>query len=198
VTDEILEEARTRVLADIDAALARDWNNIRLCSTLERERKIILQSDWQPSRPPRRMPSLWAIASYWDERDTFGDIPLDAAPFCFGCRKHAGWWGLPACEARWNDASCFLDRAHLITRDKGGLDGPQNLVPLCERCHKTMPFFGVGDECDAIEWVRAGGRFATPGVLEMEVAALEARYAAARDEARAEAAMALGGQYSLW
>lgn len=46
-----------------------------------------------------------------------------------------------------------LDRAHLCDRSLNGLDGPQNLVPLCERCHKAMPSFNDGHL--ALEWVFA-------------------------------------------
>lgn len=144
------------------------------------------------------MPSLWRIACYWDERDTFGDIHLGRAPFCFGCHKHARWHEFPTHEDRWNDASHFLDRAHLVTRDMGGLDGPQNVVPLCERCHKMMPFFGVGDKRAAIRWIQEGGRLSIPGQVEREIAELEAIYAAGRGESREKAAMSAGGQYPLW
>jgi hypothetical protein len=56
---------------------------------------------------------------------------------------------------RWNRAD--LERAHLITRVYDGLDGPQNLAPLCSLCHRFMPNFEPGQEQSALDYVRNGG-----------------------------------------
>jgi hypothetical protein len=46
-----------------------------------------------------------------------------------------------------------LERAHLIDHARGGLDGVQNLVPLCWDCHKRMPSFKNGDETEVLQWI---------------------------------------------
>lgn len=199
MADVILENARTRTLKETDAAIidAEDQGELHLLMTLQTRRRAILRAGWWPPRPPRRLPDLWAIVRYWAERDTFGDIR--EVPHCFGCGKIvAGISAGPAPEIRWNFASGLLERAHLITRSKDGLDGPQNLVPLCPLCHKMMPFFDVGDEHAAIKWVRGGGRFTIPGQLEREIAEIEAIYAAAAEASREAEATGAGGQYSLF
>jgi hypothetical protein len=56
---------------------------------------------------------------------------------------------------RWDQA--VLERAHLITRVFDGLDGPQNLAPLCSLCHRVMPDFEPGEEESALDYVRNGG-----------------------------------------
>lgn len=105
-----------------------------------------------PVRPSRRMPDLWRIARYWLERDVFW-VDLEQ-PHCFGCFNAPEPDQSVPDAARWND-SVFLERAHLADRAAGGLDGPQNLVPLCHSCHRLMPEFTDGRE--AIKWVLAGG-----------------------------------------
>ena len=119
-----------------------------------------------PDRIPawrrRRMPDLWAIASYWAEREVFRvDLTW---PHCFGCRTSGPLEddddNPPSDRALWRASSSFLDRAHLVDRMYGGLDGPQNLVPLCTRCHRLMPVHRLGDGPAAIKWVQDGGRLA--------------------------------------
>lgn len=45
-----------------------------------------------------------------------------------------------------------LDRAHLIDRCMGGLDGAQNLALLCYQCHRRMPSFEPGQEREALAY----------------------------------------------
>lgn len=90
------------------------------------------------SRPPRRMRPASAVADYHLEQ---GTTPDGAWPACFACHEGAD---------RWSD----LERAHLVDRCSGGLDGPQNLVMLCSGCHGRMPSFYPGDEAAAWAWVR--------------------------------------------
>lgn len=87
MTDVILENARARALEETEAAIidAEDHSELHLLMTLQTRRRAILHPGWRPPRPPRRLPELWAIVSYWAERDTFGDIK--EVPHCFGCDK---------------------------------------------------------------------------------------------------------------
>lgn len=108
-----------------------------------------------PARPPRRMPALWTLASYWAAR--FGlDGDALAVPFCFGCGTEMPADGATP-ERRWNRAAGRLERAHLVDRFLGGLDGPQNVIPLCVLCHKLMPMFDIEQGDAALAWVTGGG-----------------------------------------
>lgn len=108
-----------------------------------------------PRRPWRRMPTLWELAAYWAPLGVF-EVEVED-PHCFGCALVVDLFpGEPS--ERWQAGRVLLDRAHLVDRAAGGLDGPQNVVPLCTRCHRAMPSFGAGRGPDAIEWVRSGGR----------------------------------------
>jgi 5-methylcytosine-specific restriction endonuclease McrA len=79
-------------------------------------------------RGPRRMPSM---------RDIVAFHGLESA-FCVRC-------------GRVDD----LERAHLIDRCFAGLDGPQNLAPLCWYCHRRrQPIFVPGQEDLARAWFR--------------------------------------------
>lgn len=63
-------------------------------------------------RPSRRMPSTKAIASWHGHPDKT----------CWRCGRHGR-----------------VERAHIVDRVFGGLDGVQNLALLCEPCHAQMP-----------------------------------------------------------
>lgn len=108
-------------------------------------------------RPERRMPSLWAIASYWTGGRDWFCIPLEY-PQCFACQQTIPGidQGL-SLKDRWNSASGMLHRGHLVNRARDGLDGPQNLVPLCELCNMTMPIFSTPLPPGPVEWVLDGG-----------------------------------------
>lgn len=80
-------------------------------------------------RPKRRMPPIKRILEYRNIKE----------PHCQKCLvpmrpKH-------------------LERAHLIDRFFGGLDGVQNLVLLCSWCHKRMPSFCNGEESAVLSWL---------------------------------------------
>jgi len=81
------------------------------------------------TRPSRRMPTMKRLLMHWEVIE----------PHCFKClvpvRKET------------------LVRAHLIDRCRDGLDGAQNLVPLCDWCHDRMPSFGNGDEESVLQWI---------------------------------------------
>src|SRR5262245_28203264 len=102
-----------------------------------------------PARPRRSMPSLRKIVAHWRE---MGPFVVDDHPHCFACRQ-------PAPVDDWADARGWLERAHLIDRVFGGLDGPQNLVLLCSLCHRLQPAFKPCDgvRYEAFGWVLAGG-----------------------------------------
>lgn len=120
---------------------------------IKAEQDRILSPDWIPYRGDRSIPSLWTIARYWAQRGTFA-IDLDN-PHCLACGYSQELDGTPA--ERWKQAGRFLQRAHLIDRVRDGLDGPQNIIPLCGACHRAQPSYGV-EQCDeVIAWIQAGG-----------------------------------------
>jgi len=121
------------------------------------------------TRPP--IPhTLSVIAEHWWNRpesdiyrhSRFADIGM-GEPFCFRC----GWLA-PVDDTApkgspwkvWNRARGYLDRAHLADyaalrdRDRLDDDGPANLVPLCQWCHRRMPEHDHRD--DAVAWILAG------------------------------------------
>ena len=49
----------------------------------------IMSPRWVPFRGPRKMPSLWVIASYWAERGDWFDVNL-SWPQCFACGLDGG------------------------------------------------------------------------------------------------------------
>src|SRR4051812_42942355 len=115
-------------------------------------------------------PSAATIARWWYEnhRDDdgvpgfrFGEIGT-GEPFCFRC----GWLA-PVSDGRgwrgWNTAGGWLERAHLVDwralRDIGEIEAanePGDYVLLCERCHRRMPPFEVGEWAAALAWVEEG------------------------------------------
>ncbi len=127
---------------------------------IEYKAELAKSPEWLATRPGRRlMPSLQTVAEYWLQRDgsPFDDDPVGIGkPHCIRCGfmhrwviKRGVYWPTPA----WDSASAWLDRAHLVDRDLGGLDGPQNVVPLCLGCHKIMPSFGSEEGPEALWWV---------------------------------------------
>lgn len=112
-------------------------------------------------RPAPYLPSLWTIASYWlDEGKTFV-VDIDY-PNCFACFTPAVQdmrpiEAIPDLRERWRAITGKLERGHLVNRARNGLDGPQNLVPLCHACNKIMPVFDSPLPPGPIEWVQNGG-----------------------------------------
>lgn len=104
------------------------------------------------NRGLRKMPSAEAVAAY---HETQGNLRDGLWPACFGCAGGKDSWG-------------ELERAHLIDRAFGGLDGPQNLVLLCWRCHREMPSFRPGDEAFAWAWVRSREHWMARAVREAQ------------------------------
>lgn len=82
-------------------------------------------------RRPRKYVRLAVVEAYW------GVGPRT----CIRCR-----------------ATARCERAHVIDRCRGGLDGVQNIVPLCGACHAEMSEHGPGDEDRALAWIHARDR----------------------------------------
>jgi hypothetical protein len=95
------------------------------------------------------MPDLYRVALYWSQWPEFFELDLDA-PECFRCAIVVALDETKTQREIWREASHYLQRAHLADRYWDGLDGPQNLIPLCVQCHRYMPSFDNGD--DAIRW----------------------------------------------
>lgn len=109
------------------------------------------------------MPHPFDVLTYWHEKHDDLDSHWigKSEPFCFRC----GWLSPQATDqgdltqrAIWQQALCWLDRAHLVDRYPSGLDGVQNLVLLCRPCHKAMPEFGPNEVDTAKQWVFSGVR----------------------------------------
>lgn len=106
-------------------------------------------------RGKRRMPSVQAIHEYWclerpdDAWQWFGQGDV-GEPSCYAC----GYWHelgrLPKEAEEWTWKG--WQRAHVIDRCRGGLDGVQNLTLLCRECHRIMQSYGPGDEEAALAW----------------------------------------------
>lgn len=86
-----------------------------------RKRMLVISG----SRPPRKMPTVKAIAKHHGR-------PSDR---CWRC-----------------DTRGPVDRAHLVDRVCGGLDGPQNLSLLCGFCHRHMGMFRSERAADAMAY----------------------------------------------
>jgi hypothetical protein len=158
------ERGRVRAIAALRRDIARKYaycsdelidHLIEEDSRWREEYEAIMAPEFVPPRPGRRMPRPWKIALYWHQRGR----PLAeyiSVPYCFRCDCMFRFDPDLSPEDRWNASAC--ERAHLVDRIRGGLDGPQNLMPLCHRCHKIMPSFIAGEGPDAIAWVMRAGR----------------------------------------
>jgi hypothetical protein len=137
-------ERRRLALERLEEKLVDDLCNIHMETSdairkYEAAKRRLLDPDWLPPRPPRRMPSAQKIAKYWQGRDTF---PLASdRPRCWRCGHVV---------EKWN----HLDRAHLVDRFLGGLDHEPNLAMICILCHKLMPMFEPEHGQEAIAWVQ--------------------------------------------
>lgn len=147
--DDARRQARRET---IKRSSREDWSDERYRSVIA----AINSPQWVPERDERRMPSKWAIASYWAERDDWFDVILDQ-PHCFACHVRGGYpEDEPDLKLRWNRAR-RLERGHIVNWARHGLDGVQNLVPLCRDCNHFMPVFGVEDDVEATAWIFSGG-----------------------------------------
>lgn len=103
----------------------------------------------------RSMPSLYKVASYWIDHARFPDYLGNyyglGEPFCARCHFLAP---VQDGEGAWGRAGHLIERAHLVDRMYGGPDTVDNLIPLCWRCHRSMPSFRPGQEEESLAWVR--------------------------------------------
>lgn len=87
------------------------------------------------NRRPRKSITIEAIADHWQK-------PMDR---CWRC-----WLHCPP-------SSLKPERAHIVDRAEGGLDGPQNMGLLCSSCHRGrhghMPIVLPEYWHHGIEWV---------------------------------------------
>jgi hypothetical protein len=150
-----------------DAARERERRAVAGLS-LERgaNRQRLPSPDWTPYRNPPQLPSMWRIASYWAQRAGWFDVIIDR-PHCFACGVRGGWpEDVTDPETRWSLAG--LERGHIVNRARDGLDGVQNLVPLCHLCNRVMPIFDVEHDGAAIAWLIEGGCVAEWDILLQE------------------------------
>lgn len=106
---------------------------------------------------PREMASMETVVEHWKTAGS-STLPLLSVaardwnrPFCFRC----GWrMPLPYGDIQrpWKFVAGWLERAHLHDHSGGGSGSADNLVPLCQLCHRTMPEFPTSAE-PAIAWV---------------------------------------------
>jgi hypothetical protein len=173
------ESGRRRALADLELRqdrLNREmlWRGvdefINGLRSIDLCREMVWEPDWRPQRPARRMPTVWKLVEYWAARpDVFQVRPQ--IPHCFGCGDEVPYDEAATPKERWNGASGYFERAHLVARVYDGLDGPQNIVPLCGLCHRMMP---DDDGTAAIAWLQRGGYVAhvvglTAGLIDEAV-----------------------------
>jgi hypothetical protein len=123
--------------------------------------RTIFSPDWVAPHVRKPLPSLWKIASYWEERkrangEGLFQVNLDD-PHCFGCRVTGDLPDTDDLEERWNSSSWWMERGHLVNWARNGLDQVQNIVPLCRICNRSMPIFDAEHADEAIVWVATGG-----------------------------------------
>jgi 5-methylcytosine-specific restriction endonuclease McrA len=118
--------------------------------------------------PPRRMPTLAAVGAYWAQNryaDVFPHLNRYILAMPEPCCFHCGWFAPQPCrldegdeksakQNPWVSAGGWLERAHLAERFSGGSDQAENLVPLCNLCHRQMPQL-IASRDEAIAWVNS-------------------------------------------
>ena len=150
----LLENEERRLLFRLSNADASANDVVARIEEMAAERALIERPMWMPKRK-RKSPSLASIAAYWATRYVFEMSP--ERPHCFACLRLVPDVDMAEAVAkRWNGSTSYLEKAHLVDHTNGGLDGPQNVVPLCSPCHSKMPGFDIGEGASAIIWVRSG------------------------------------------
>lgn len=164
--DRWWDEARRReasFLLGINGT-GRRPSGARLTAALDR----LSSPSWRPDRKPPRLPSRWAIASYWAGLGDDSWFVVDIRnPHCFACEMPGGYpEDETDPEVLW-DSSRRLQRGHIVNRARDGLDGVQNLTLLCGFCNRFMRIYAVDEDDKAVEWIIAGGAV---GELERRMA----------------------------
>jgi hypothetical protein len=111
-----------------------------------------------PTSTRHSMPPKSRIAEYWLNTDEgLARLPNNVAlmdigePSCFACGAMAADPDEPPVLWKvWNRAP-LLERCHLVPRQLGGSDTPDNLVLLCRACHHDAP--DVGDPQYMLDWI---------------------------------------------
>lgn len=127
----------------------------------------------------RKIVMMLDIAKHWAKKQDDGEIDWfnNPMPHCVGCK-----WQCPFAKSKeelflfkevslntlkdnlyksvhgfkdmWETSGSFLDRAHLINHSLGGVSSPENLVPLCRKCHKSMSMTTFQTKEEAIHWIK--------------------------------------------
>jgi len=130
-------------------------------------------------QPQRINVPLFNIAIYWAKKQDDGIINWfnEYVPHCVACK-----WRCPlvtnimiakgmnltrlhlkvekmvdeviSVEQFWKSSSGLLEKAHLINHSVGGKCTPNNLVPLCKRCHSLMTKTTFTTKEEAIRWIK--------------------------------------------
>lgn len=112
---------------------------------------------------PRKNVNMLNIVGYWAKKQDEGEIDWFniSMPHCVACK-----WRCPFTDDKqflylmeavmvneltesmyestishkelWEKSGRYLDKAHLVDHVNGGPSSPDNLIPLCKKCHKTM------------------------------------------------------------
>ena len=88
------------------------------------------------------MASVAEIVAYWSKREDESGLAVDWA------EAHKRCWACGRKKRKRN-----FDRCHIVPRALGGQDSADNLVLLCQRCHKLAP--NVNDPSFMWFWLRA-------------------------------------------
>jgi len=123
--------------AYIDGRIERDTRDRLLGTEALLPRLDTLYEHERTTRPKRQYVSLPKLAQHLGV--------YEQHPACWRC-------GTEAPVDRWEDASGWLERAHVIDRWADGIDVACNLRPLCSFCHRIQPIFEPGDEGAALAW----------------------------------------------
>jgi hypothetical protein len=127
----------------------------------------------------RKNVKMFNIAKHWAKKQDDGEIDWfnNPMPHCVGCK-----WRCPFTNSKgelslfkemllhshidslynsiqnfkedWEFSGTFLDRAHLVDHSLGGDASPENLVPLCKKCHKSMSMTMFQTKEEAIHWIK--------------------------------------------
>lgn len=130
-------------------------------------------------QPQRTNVPILDIAIYWAKKQDDGKINWfnEYVPHCVACK-----WRCPlvmnsmiargmnltrlnskiekmldeviSVQNFWKSSSGLLERAHLINHSVGGECKPNNLVPLCKRCHSLMTKTTFTTKEEAIRWIQ--------------------------------------------
>lgn len=127
----------------------------------------------------RKNINMFKIVEHWAQKQDKGEIDWfnNPMPHCVGCKWQCPFTSskaelsfytaikLNACteslydsintfKDKWESSGTFLDKAHLFDHALGGEASPDNLVPLCRRCHQSMSRTMFESKEEAIRWIK--------------------------------------------